>query len=121
MTLRTYRGCAYKDWPEDRPEIIFLLKWTGQDRTGDTFLVIFRTGQHFFNFPKVNTINIDTKIRTGDKFLGKNRTGDKIKQKWTGHLYFWSVLISAPLYNNIYIFCPYFWSISSNFGQKPLA
>ena len=43
-----YRGGAYKDWPEDRPETIFLKKWTGQDRTGDTFLVIFRTGQKFF-------------------------------------------------------------------------
>ena len=39
-------GVAYKDWPEDRPEIIFLQKWTGQDRTGDTFLVIFRIGQN---------------------------------------------------------------------------
>jgi len=27
-----YRGGAYKDWPEDRPETIFLQKWTGQDR-----------------------------------------------------------------------------------------
>ena len=46
---------------------------------------------------------------TGDKLLGKNRTGDKIKKKWTGHSYFWPV--SAPpcikncRYNNyIYIF-----------------
>ena len=43
-----YKGGAYKEWPEDRPETIFLQKWTGQDRTGDTFLVIFRTGQNFF-------------------------------------------------------------------------
>ena len=41
-------GVAYKDWPEDRPETIFLQKWTGQDRTGDNFFVFFRTGQNFF-------------------------------------------------------------------------
>ena len=67
--------------------------WTGQNKTGDTFLRIFRTRQHFFNFHKVNTINIDTKSRAGDKFLGKNRTGDKIKKKWTSPSYYWPVLI----------------------------
>jgi len=38
--------------------------------------VFFRTGQHFFTFHNVS-INIDTKNRTGDKFLRENRTGDK--------------------------------------------
>jgi len=37
-------GGAYKDGPEN----IFLQKWTGQNTTGDTFLVIFRTGQNCF-------------------------------------------------------------------------
>ena len=43
--LGELQGGAYKDWPEDRPETIFLQKWTG-----DTFLVIFRTGQKIFWF-----------------------------------------------------------------------
>ena len=82
------RAGVYKDGTEHD----FPPNWAGHNRTGDTFLVIFRTGQHFFHFQKVSTIHIDTKNRTGDNFLDKNRTGDK-KIKLDEPLIFWPVLI----------------------------
>ena len=52
----------------------------GVRSVGPSFLFLGRDNI-FLNFQKVSTINIDTKNRTGDQFLGKNRTGDKIKKK----------------------------------------
>ena len=58
-------GGVYKDRPEIGRATLF-----GQNWTGDTFLVIFRTADKFLVL-----------FRTADKFLGENRTGDKYKKK----------------------------------------
>ena len=45
----TYRGGRLQGLARGQARnLFFLQKWTGQDRTGDTFLVIFRRGQNYF-------------------------------------------------------------------------
>jgi len=45
------QGVAYKDGPEN----IFLHKWTGQNRTCDTFVGVFRTARIFLGFFDFNS------------------------------------------------------------------
>ena len=75
---------AYKDWPE----IIFLPKWTGQDRTGDTFLVIYRTGQHFYRTAHRTRSRRLSAILKNSNFPGANACEGFIKQLLPAYMQF---------------------------------
>jgi len=81
---------AEKNLSQDFVSQIFELDWTGESRTGDNFLMFFRTGRFFLGKQLDGRLNLGKKL-DGRQNLGKNWTGDKIWGKnWTGVKFFWT-------------------------------